>query len=55
MFELECNRGIGNFTLKKEIHDERETKSPEIKNLLLKGQMKYIGDISGVLFLCSPM
>lgn len=55
MFELECNWGIGDFTVKKEAGDNRETKSPEVKNLLLKGQMKYIGDINDVLFLCSPM
>lgn len=58
MFELECNRGVHNFTVKTETTGKEDTNramSPEIKNLLLKGQMKFIKDINAIIFLCSPM
>ncbi|KAK9885018.1 hypothetical protein WA026_009245 [Henosepilachna vigintioctopunctata] len=67
MFELECNRGFGDF-----VHDdnneqdnanlENETKiskakSPEPgnRNIILKGQMKFLEDINALVYLCSPI
>ncbi|KAG5877871.1 hypothetical protein JTB14_031387 [Gonioctena quinquepunctata] len=61
MFELECNRGIMNYNdisgETEEIIEERGTISPVLgtKNILLKGQMKYIRDINSIIFLCSPV
>ncbi|XP_031334521.1 soluble guanylate cyclase 89Db-like isoform X1 [Photinus pyralis] len=52
MFELELLR-------KKEVKekDDPATSASEstMKNILLKGQMKYIADVNGVIFLCSPI
>lgn len=31
------------------------TPEPGTKNILLKGQMKYIDDIDAIIYLCSPM
>lgn len=28
---------------------------PGTKNVLLKGQMKYISDVNAIIYLCSPM
>lgn len=50
MFELECNRGSSDFTSK----DSNKTAS-ELKNILLKGQMKYVKDLNAIIFLCSPI
>lgn len=71
MFELEFNRGkLDNLEEFREggkentsgdtasISDAPETPpSPEpgTRNILLKGQMKYIDDIKALIFLCSPM
>lgn len=64
MFELECNRGSCDFTLEAEhtLDDEKEKEKekgnspqPGTKNILLKGQMKYIKDINAIIYLCSPM
>ncbi|KAJ8974759.1 hypothetical protein NQ317_019163 [Molorchus minor] len=60
MFELEFNR---NTTYSSSSHSEEgdrreeETASPDAgtKNILLKGQMKYIRDINAIIFLCSPV
>lgn len=69
MFELECNRGKGDYI--KEVEAEKSNKSDKkdqkevkgeasspakgLKNLLLKGQMKYLSDINAIIFLCSPV
>lgn len=59
MFELECNRGQGDFTIKikQENIELKQTTSPlpGTKNVLLKGQMKFLEDINAVIFLCSPV
>lgn len=59
MFEMECNRGVTNFNdTVEEVHvrdDNNTTPSPGTKNLLLKGQMKYIPDINAIIYLCSPV
>nr|CAH7747443.1 unnamed protein product [Callosobruchus chinensis] len=62
MFEMECNRGIVNFneeeqTVNESRDDEEGTSSPQpdMKNILLKGQMKYIRDVNAVFYLCSPV
>ncbi|CAH2016218.1 unnamed protein product [Acanthoscelides obtectus] len=62
MFEMECNRGIVNFNEEEQIvnesrDDEEGTSSPlpGTKNILLKGQMKYIRDVNAVFYLCSPV
>lgn len=60
MFELECNRGITNFNnaeAETNKHSEDSTTSPVpgSKNILLKGQMKYISDINCLIYLCSPV
>lgn len=31
------------------------TPEPEMKNILLKGQMMYIEDCNAIMYLCSPM
>ncbi|XP_050314807.1 soluble guanylate cyclase 89Da-like [Anthonomus grandis grandis] len=59
IFEMECNRGYGNFDNVK-ADESRDAEGPEIpkepkNNLLLKGQMKYIHDINSIIFLCSPI
>ncbi|XP_044258935.1 soluble guanylate cyclase 89Db-like [Tribolium madens] len=55
MFELECNRGTNNFTKTENKTDSNRAASPELKNLLLKGQMKFVKDINAIIFLCSPI
>nr|CAI5835089.1 unnamed protein product [Callosobruchus analis] len=62
MFEMECNRGIVNFneeeqTVNESRDDEEGTSLPQadMKNILLKGQMKYIRDVNAVFYLCSPV
>ncbi|KAJ8919156.1 hypothetical protein NQ315_012142 [Exocentrus adspersus] len=50
MFELECNRGSVT-----QISDGKESPVMGTKNVLLKGQMKYIRDINAIIFLCSPV
>ncbi|KAJ3650329.1 hypothetical protein Zmor_022024 [Zophobas morio] len=54
MFELECNRGSGNF-ISREHPDSNRSSPSELKNVLLKGQMKFISDINAIIFLCSPI
>lgn len=69
MFELEFNRGKveeheGDETAN-DGRDEAEGISaqaalvaslePGTRNILLKGQMKYIDDIKAIVFLCSPV
>ncbi|CAG9858831.1 unnamed protein product [Phyllotreta striolata] len=62
MFEMECNRGIENFNeiteetnAIAEKEDARASSPQELKNILLKGQMKYVKDIEAIIFLCSPV
>lgn len=33
----------------------RRDSQPGLKNILLKGQMRYIEDIKATIYLCSPM
>ncbi|XP_057656008.1 soluble guanylate cyclase 89Db-like [Diorhabda carinulata] len=33
----------------------RRDSQPGLRNILLKGQMKYLSDINGIIFLCSPV
>lgn len=66
MFELEFNRGRSEVNETGETSNE-DTESiqiqgatalspkPGTKNILLKGQMKYIEDIKAIVFLCSPV
>lgn len=39
------------------VSNDAASSSPEpgTKNILLKGQMKYIDDIKAIMFLCSPV
>lgn len=39
------------------VNNDAAPSSPEpgAKNILLKGQMKYIDDIKAIMFLCSPV
>ncbi|RZC39378.1 soluble guanylate cyclase 89Db-like [Asbolus verrucosus] len=53
MFELECNRGSSDFRETETNKDNNQLS--ETKNILLKGQMKFIGDINAIIFLCSPI
>lgn len=59
MFELECNRGVTNFNTEPEepviTEGEHVSPAPGSKNILLKGQMKYINDINAIIYLCSPV
>lgn len=66
MFELECNVGSGDFVYEdhveiEEVHLDQKAatvdQSAEVgkRNILLKGQMKYLEDINALVFLCSPM
>lgn len=65
MFELEFNRGRMDEGDDSDSRDEVEggqiqvgaSMSPEpgARNILLKGQMKYIDDIKAIVFLCSPV
>ncbi|KAL3278570.1 hypothetical protein HHI36_016116 [Cryptolaemus montrouzieri] len=65
MFELECNVGVGDFVYDDHIEQDDHKvennipvpKSPEQgnRNILLKGQMKYLDDINALVFLCSPI
>nr|XP_023019208.1 soluble guanylate cyclase 89Db-like [Leptinotarsa decemlineata] len=60
MFELECNRGITNYNDSEESEEIKEDSGsispvPGTKNILLKGQMKYIRDINSIIYLCSPI
>ncbi|XP_057656009.1 soluble guanylate cyclase 89Da-like [Diorhabda carinulata] len=58
MFEMECNRGItnSNATAVSTIKDGSNISSmEEIKNILLKGQMKYVKDIDAIIYICSPI
>lgn len=67
MFELEFNRGRMDESdeASSDSRDEAEggqiqagtSMSPEpgTRNILLKGQMKYIDDIKAIVFLCSPV
>ncbi|XP_023311275.1 soluble guanylate cyclase 89Db-like [Anoplophora glabripennis] len=52
MFELECNRGYVNVD---KPSNGSDSPIPGTKNVLLKGQMKYIRDIHAIIFLCSPV
>jgi guanylate cyclase len=56
MFELECDRGT-NDDSRAGGEDSNRLSSPssELKNILLKGQMKYIKDVNALIFLCSPV
>lgn len=67
MFELEFNRGRTEISEGDEASGE-DTESvqaqagaaalspePGTRNILLKGQMKYIDDIKAIVFLCSPV
>jgi hypothetical protein len=56
MFELECDRGT-NDDSRAGGGDSNRLSSPssELKNILLKGQMKYIKDVNALIFLCSPV
>ncbi|XP_072375287.1 soluble guanylate cyclase 89Da-like [Diabrotica undecimpunctata] len=60
MFEMECNRGVQNYNDVPEegvaANEEPDPSTPkEIKNIILKGQMKYIKDINAIIYLCSPV
>lgn len=62
MFEMECNRGIENYNeitdeinAAKEKEEKRLSTPQEIKNIILKGQMKYVKDINAIIYLCSPV
>lgn len=33
----------------------RDSQPPGLKNILLKGQMRYIEDIKATIYLCSPV
>ncbi|KAJ8937791.1 hypothetical protein NQ318_012271 [Aromia moschata] len=56
MFELEFVRGVTNVAAEGTSQDEdRATPILGTKNILLKGQMKYIRDINAIIFLCSPV
>lgn len=69
MFELEFNRGRIEMCEKDEANsDSKEdiegtpvqgasaaSPEPGTRNILLKGQMKYIDDIKAIVFLCSPV
>ena len=33
----------------------RRDSQPGLKNILLKGQMRYLDDINAVIYLCSPV
>ncbi|XP_044761519.1 soluble guanylate cyclase 89Da-like [Coccinella septempunctata] len=66
MFELECNVGAGDFLYDDHVEkedvsiDQKEVPSTESveaskRNILLKGQMKYLDDINALVFLCSPI
>ncbi|XP_056638922.1 soluble guanylate cyclase 89Da-like [Diorhabda sublineata] len=58
MFEMECNRGITNYNAAavSTIKDGSNISSKEeIKNILLKGQMKYVKDIDAIIYICSPI
>lgn len=66
MFELEFNRGRTEMDEKDETNgDVKEDFAPQgatapspepgTRNILLKGQMKYIDDIKAIVFLCSPV
>ncbi|XP_068911277.1 soluble guanylate cyclase 89Da-like isoform X2 [Tenebrio molitor] len=56
MFELECDRGT-NDDSRAGGEDSNRLSSPssELKNILLKGQMKYVKDVNALIFLCSPV
>lgn len=69
MFELEFNRGRTDINDKDEANSDGKDESesiqvqaatsaspePGTRNILLKGQMKYIDDIKAIVFLCSPV
>lgn len=62
MFELEFNRGRmemneGDESSEDTVQAGAIALSPEpgARNILLKGQMKYIDDIKAIVFLCSPV
>ncbi|XP_076255247.1 soluble guanylate cyclase 89Db-like [Rhynchophorus ferrugineus] len=58
VFEMECNRGYGTYDVAvvgDEIKDIDISNPPTKNFLLLKGQMKFISDINGIIFLCSPI
>lgn len=69
MFELEFNRGKLEKDEKDEVSGDTKEEAeaaqaqgaaapspePGTKNILLKGQMKYIDDIKAIVFLCSPV
>ncbi|XP_045483815.1 soluble guanylate cyclase 89Da-like [Harmonia axyridis] len=65
MFELECNVGAGDFLHDEHLEEEAQgeqkaTPTPQEieaskRNILLKGQMKYLEDINALVFLCSPI
>lgn len=63
MFELEFNRGNvvegtdAEIDLLNEAREDELAASPipGARNILLKGQMKYIEDVNAIVFLCSPV
>lgn len=56
LFELECSLGFVNFNEEKDPDEEKSSPpSKTSRNILLKGQMKYIQDINSIFYLCSPM
>jgi guanylate cyclase len=59
MFELELIRSTKNSGAK-QTEAEASSKldrqgSQGARNILLKGQMRYIDDIKSIIFLCSPL
>lgn len=57
-------KGMGNDLCSREIQIDgksispyalRRDSQPGVKNILLKGQMLYLSDINGIIYLCCPV
>lgn len=63
-FKSEKEKGLGDDLSTREIEIDgksispyalRRDSQPGFKNILLKGQMMYLSDINGIIFLCCPV
>lgn len=61
MFEIEFVRVDIEKQIQETVHDSSAATAavpspePGLKNILLKGQMKFIEDINAIIYLCCPV